>query len=267
MLKFDANVTALYPRVGLLDSLAAAAADGFAAVEMRAPYGEPVTVLADALRALELSFVQFNLPMGDFAAGDRGIACLPGREEEFRDGLESAITYATALGVPQVNCLAGLVGGDADPAVHEVVLIMNLRLAAARLGSHGIRLQVEPVNRRDFPGTFLATTADFERIAGQVAAPNLYLQYDFYHMQIMQGDLIPTFQRLQHVINHVQVADTPGRHEPGTGEISYDFVFAELQRLRYAGWIGCEYLPCTTVREGLGWMVGPASDLARAQSG
>lgn len=254
MLRFCANTTALYPRDGLLDSLARAATDGFDAVEMRFPHAAPPAVLAAALRDLGLTLVQFNLTMGDFAGGERGIACLPGREAEFRAGLDRALDWAVPLGVRQLNCPAGLVPAGADPADCRDTLVANLRMAAERLARHGIRLQLEPVNRRDMPGAIVATTAEYEDVAGRVGSDNLFLQYDFYHMQIMQGDLVPGFLRLLPRIGHLQVADTPGRHEPGTGEINYAFVLNAVRASGYAGWVGLEYAPAATVAEGLGWL-------------
>jgi len=254
MLKFCANTTALYPGVGLLDSLAQAARDGFDAVEMRFPHAEPVPVLAGALQDLRLILVQFNLTMGDFAGGERGIACLPGREAEFRAGIDRALTWAVPLGVQQLNCPAGIVPPGADAAACVAVLVANLHFAADRLAAHGIRLQLEPVNRRDTPGAVVATTAEYEAVAARVASDNLFLQYDFYHMQIMQGDLVPGFLRLLPRINHLQVADTPGRHEPGTGEINYAFVLGQVARSGYAGWVGLEYVPAASVARGMGWM-------------
>ena len=252
MLRFDANLTTMYGDLPLLQAMAAARDDGFEAVECRSPFSEPKERVAAALAKLGLVQVQFNCPMGDFAAGERGIACLPGREAEFRDSIALSIDYARALGCPQVNCIAGLAAaGDSEA---EAVLVANLKFAAPRLADAGIRLQIEPLNRRDNPGALLATTDDFERIFDRVGEDNLYLQYDFYHMQIMQGDLVRTYERLQGRINHVQVADNPGRHEPGTGEIGYPFVLARLERLGYAGWVGCEYVPATSVAAGLGWL-------------
>lgn len=256
MLKFCANTTALYPKLGLLDSLAQAADDGFDAVEMRFPHAEPAPVLAEALRALGLRLVQFNLTMGDFAGGERGIACLPGREAEFRAGVDRALEWAVPLGVRQLNCPAGLVPVGADPGACRDVLVANLRHAADRLAAHGIRLQLEPVNRRDMPGAIVATTAEYEDVAARVGSDNLFLQYDFYHMQIMQGDLVPGFLRLLPRIGHLQVADTPGRHEPGTGEINYAFVLRRVAQSGYAGWVGLEYAPSVAVAQGLGWMQG-----------
>lgn len=249
MLSFDANLTTMYSKLPLLDAMATAKADGFDAIECRTPFGEPAEKVRDVLDALSLNMVQFNSPMGDFANGERGLACLPGREHDFRSSIEPTIAYAKILGVPQVNCVAGLMAPGASAAEIEDVLIANLQYAAPRLADAGIKLQIEPINPIDNPGAFLSTTERFARVHERVGHDNLYLQYDFYHLQVTQGDLIRTFGKFQHLINHVQVADNPGRHEPGTGEINYDFVFSELLRLDYRGWIGCEYVPSV----GLGW--------------
>lgn len=254
MLKFCANLSQLYLEHAFLDRFAIAAADGFRGVEYRGPYDYPKEVIAELLHEHGLEQALFNLPAGDWDAGERGIACLPGREEEFREGLETAIDYALALGCIRLNCLAGLAPKDAASEDLEATLVRNLGYAAKRLGEVGIKLQLEALNRRDLPNCFVASTAHYEQIAAQVGSDNLFLQYDFYHMQVMQGDLMPTFARLQQRISHVQVADNPGRHEPGTGEINYGFIFAELQRLGYDGWIGCEYVPAGKTSDGLGWM-------------
>jgi len=254
MLRFDANLTTMYADLPLLSAMAAARADGFEAIECRSPFSEPKEKVAEALAELGLKLVQFNCPMGDFAAGERGIACLPGREEDFRASIALTVDYARTLGCEQVNCIAGIKpAGRTDDEI-EAVLVANLKYAAPRLADAGVKLQIEAINPIDNPGTFLTTTEQFERIHDKVGDDNLYLQYDFYHMQVVQGDLIRTFERLKDRITHVQVADNPGRHEPGTGEINYRFVFAELERLGYSGWIGCEYVPRTTASRGLGWM-------------
>jgi hydroxypyruvate isomerase len=254
MLRFDANITQLYTDLPFLDRFGAAAADGFKGVEMRSPFEHPKEVVGEHLAAHGLELVLFNFPAGDWAKGERGIACLPGREAEFDQSLATSIDYATALGCKRLNCLAGLTPAGVDPKTVEATLVANLRRAAAALADHGIKLQLEAINQRDNPGGFVSTTAHYERIAEQVAHDNLFLQYDFYHMQVMQGDLMRQFIRLQNVISHVQVADNPGRHEPGTGEINYRFIFAELERLCYDGWIGCEYIPAGKTSDGLGWM-------------
>jgi len=254
MLRFDANLTTLYGNLPLLQALGAAKADGFAAVECRSPFSEPKEKVAEALAELGLEMVQFNCPMGDFAAGDRGIACVPGREDEFRESIAQTIDYAKALGVTQVNCVAGLRLPGAGDGEIEDVFVANLKFAAPRLAEAGIRLQIEPINPFDTPGVFFATMDQFERVWERVGSDNLFLQYDFYHAQRLGGDLVSRFEALKPHIGHVQVADNPGRHEPGTGEIAYPFIFSALERLGYAGWVGLEYVPRTTAAEGLGWL-------------
>ena len=254
MPKFSANLSFLYQDLPFLDRFAAAARDGFGALEYLGPYAEPKEKVAKALKASGLKQALFNVPSGDWAGGERGIACLPDRVEEFRDGVLLALDYAKALDCPQVNVISGLVPKGADLETLETVLVENLKYAAARAANAGVKLLIEPINLRDIPGFFLSTTAHAERILDRVGSDNLYIQYDFYHMQIMQGDLIPTFTRLQEKIAHVQIADNPGRNEPGTGEINFGFILSELDRLGYDGWVGCEYKPKPGTSEGLGWM-------------
>ena len=255
MPKFSANLSMLYQEHAFLDRLSAAAADGFKGVEYLGPYNERPDDVAKALSDNRLTQVLFNLPSGDWAGGERGIGGLPGREAEFAEGVEKAITYATALGCKQVNCLAGIAPEGREQA-HEEVLIENLKMAADKLGEAGIRLLLEPINTRDIPGFLVIGTDQFLRIAEKVGSANLWLQYDFYHMQIIQGDLIQTFQSLQNRIAHVQIADNPGRHEPGTGEINHPYLFGALDRLGYTGWVGAEYKPAAGTSEGLEWMKG-----------
>ena len=254
MLKFAANLSFLYQEHAFLDRFGAAARDGFKAVEYLGPYAEPKEKVADTLSQHGLVQALFNVPSGDWAGGERGIACLPGRTEEFRAGVTIALDYAAALDCGKLNVIAGLVPTGADPGVLEATLVDNLKWAAPRCADAGIKLLVEPINLRDIPGFFLSTTRHAERILERVGDANLYIQYDIYHMQVMQGDLIPTYARLKDRIAHIQVADNPGRNEPGTGEINYSFVLAELDRLGYDGWIGCEYKPRTDTTAGLGWM-------------
>lgn len=253
MPRFSANLSMLYSEYGFLDRFGAAADDGFKAVEYLGPYDETPDAVAKALADNGLHQALFNLPSGDWAGGERGIAALPGREEEFQSGVARAITYGRATGCTQINCLSGIVPAGAE-AAFEAVLVENLKFAADHLAEAGIRLLVEPVNTRTIPGFAISTTDQWERIAAAVGSPNLWLQYDFFHMQIMQGDLIPTFERLQPRIAHVQIADTPGRHEPGTGEINHPFLFQRLDALGYDGWVGCEYAPRSGTTEGLGWI-------------
>lgn len=254
MPKFSANLSFLYQDLPFLDRFTAAAKDGFGALEYLGPYAEPKEKVAEALKASGLKQALFNVPSGDWAGGERGIACLPERVEEFRNGIAQSLDYAAALDCRQVNVISGLAPKGADLQTLETVLVDNLKYAAKRCADVGVRLLVEPINLRDIPGFFLSTTADAERILDRVGSDNLYIQYDFYHMQIMQGDLIPTFTRLKEKIAHVQIADNPGRNEPGTGEINYHFILSELDRLGYNGWVGCEYKPKSGTSEGLGCM-------------
>lgn len=258
MPRFSANLSMLYQEHPFLDRFAAAAGDGFGGVEYLEPYDETPDAVAKALAGSGLTQVLFNFPSGDWAGGERGIGGLPGREAEFAEGVDRAITYARALGCTRVNCLAGIApaGGEAE---HEGVLVENLKMAADKLGEAGIRLLLEPINTRDIPGFVVTGTDRFLRIADKVGSPNLWLQYDFYHMQIMQGDLIPTFEALKDRIAHVQIADNPGRHEPGSGEINHPYLFQSLDRLGYDGWVGAEYKPTAGTSEGLGWMKGAAT--------
>ncbi len=253
MPRFCANLTMLYGEDGFLDRFAAAAADGFEGVEYLFPYDFPKEELKERLERHGLVQVLHNLPAGDWAAGDRGIGALPGREGEFQDGVGRAIDYATALGCRQVNCLAGVPPEGADPERVRRTLVENLRFAAPRLAEAGIKLLLEPVNTRDIPGFFVNRSAQAMAIIEEVGSDNLHLQYDFYHAQVMEGDLVPTFKRLQDKIAHVQIADNPGRNEPGTGEINYPFVFDALDAAGYAGWVGCEYKPKARTSDGLAW--------------
>lgn len=254
MVKFAANLTMLYTEVPFLERFGLAAEDGFGAVEYISPYDETPDAVAHELNAHGLVQALFNLPVGDWSKGERGIACHPHRVEEFRAGLDTAITYAQALGCRKLNCLAGIVPEGTDRATAEATLVENLKYAAGRLAEVSVQLLLEPVNLRDIPGFFVSTTDHAEAILDAVGSNNLSIQYDFYHTQVMQGDLIATFERLRSRIGHVQIADNPGRHEPGTGEINYANIFAALDRLGYDGFVGCEYKPATTTRDGLSWM-------------
>ena len=249
MPKFAANLTMLFTDRPFLDRFAAASAAGFKAVEFLFPYDHPAQQVADTAKAAGLQVVLHNLPAGNWAGGERGIACLPDRVAEFRAGVTKAIEYAHALGAPQLNCLAGL-APSTDATAHRT-LVENLRFAADALQAAGIGLLLEPVNTRDVPGFFVPRTAQGLAILDEAAHPNIKLQYDIYHAQVMEGDLLPTIERNLARIGHMQVADNPGRGEPGTGEINYPYVFRRLDDLGYTGWIGCEYKPTPA---GLAWM-------------
>lgn len=253
-MKFSANLSFLYPELGFLERFAAAARDGFPAVEYLGPYAEPKEKVAETLAANGLVQALFNVPSGDWAGGERGIAALPGRSEEFRTGIATALDYAAALGCEKLNVISGLVKPGTDLEAMEATLVDNLKYAAPRCADAGIKLLIEPINQRDMPGFFLSTTRHAERILDRVGHDNLYIQYDLYHMQVMQGDLVPTYERLRDRIAHIQLADNPGRNEPGTGEINYAFLFKHLDRIGYKGWIGCEYKPAARTEDGLGWI-------------
>jgi len=244
----------LFTEHPFLDRFEHAARAGFAAVEFLFPYEYAVDEIKHRLVANRLELVLHNLPAGDWAGGERGIACLPDRVAEFREGVATAIRYASALGVPRVNCLAGKApaGGD-DKSIRDT-FVGNLRFAAAALKEAGIALLIEPINTFDIPGFYLSRTDQALALIDEVGSDNLRVQYDIYHAQRMEGELIATMTKHLARIGHIQLADNPGRNEPGTGEIAYERVFAALDRMGYAGWIGCEYKPATTTEAGLHWL-------------
>jgi hydroxypyruvate isomerase len=251
----------LFTEVPFLDRFALAKKAGFDAVEYLFPYDFDRKDLRTALDRNGLIQVLHNLPAGDWAAGERGIAILPERIDEFRRGVASAVDYATTLGCKQVNCLVGITPAGVPDDVLRTTLVANLQFAAGELGKHGIQLLIEPINRFDIPGFYLSTLDQAASIIDDVGSDNLFIQYDLYHQHRTEGELIGTFKRHRQRIAHVQLADNPGRHEPGTGEIAYPFIFETLDALGYDGWIGCEYKPRTTTKEGLGWLAA-----ARQQS-
>jgi hydroxypyruvate isomerase len=252
--QFAANLTMLFNEVPFLDRFERAAKAGFTAVEFLFPYAYPVREIKARLDAHRLSLVLHNLPAGDWDAGERGIAVLPDRVNEFRDGVARAVEYASALGVPQVNCLAGKAPAGVGDELLRKTFVANLRYAAGALKKSGIKLLIEPINTWDIPGFYLNRTPQAISIIEEVDSDNLFLQYDLYHAQRMEGELAATAEKHLARIAHVQLADNPGRHEPGTGEINYAFLFAHLDRIGYRGHVGCEYKPATTTEAGLGWM-------------
>ncbi|MDB6140976.1 MAG: hydroxypyruvate isomerase [Pseudomonas sp.] len=254
MPRLAANLSMLFTEHDFLSRFKAAADAGFSGVEYLFPYEFSSAEIKALLEVNGLTQVLFNLPAGDWAEGERGIACHPDRVEDFRAGVNLAIAYAQVLGNTQINCLAGIRPHGVDDATVEATFVDNLTYAAARLEAVGIKLVMEMINIRDIPGFYLNTTAQALAIRDKVASRNLFLQYDIYHMQIMEGDLARTMTSHLPVINHIQLADNPGRNEPGTGEINYHFLFAHLDRIGYQGWIGCEYKPLTTTEAGLGWL-------------
>ena len=254
MPKFCANLSFFWSELDFMDRFAAAAKAGFGGVEYLFPYDHEKSKIAETLKKHRLEQVLHNLPAGNWAEGERGIGCHPGRAKEFQDGVAKAIDYATALGCKQVNCLAGIRPRNVDAGDAREVFIKNLQYAAPRLKDAGIKLLIEPINTRDIPGFFLNYTKQALDIIQAVGSDNLYVQYDIYHMQIMEGDLARTIEANLKSIAHLQLADNPGRNEPGTGEINYPFLFRHVDTLGYAGWIGCEYKPATTTDAGLGWI-------------
>jgi hydroxypyruvate isomerase len=254
MPKFAANLTMLFNELPFLERFAAAKAAGFEAVEYLFPYPFEKDALVQALKSNGLTQVLHNLPAGNWDAGERGIACHPDRVEEFRAGVDQAIAYATALGCRQVNCLAGKVPAGVSREQAQATFVSNLKYAADKLQAARIKLLIEPINSYDIPGFFLNTTAQALAVLDAVGSENLYIQYDIYHAQRMEGELAATVQKHLARIAHIQLADNPGRNEPGTGEINYAFLFRHLDAIGYTGWIGCEYKPRTTTSDGLGWI-------------
>ncbi len=253
MPKLAANLSLLFREHAFPDRFSAAARVGFRAVEFQFPYEWSETALAHAARDAGLEVVLHNLPAGNTAAGELGIACLPGRESEFREGVEHALRYARAFGCRRLNCLAGIAPAGIAPRRLAETLATNLRFAARRLAVDGIDLMVEPVNTRTVPGFFLCRSQDTLDVMDAAGEPNVRLQYDIFHMQVMEGDLSSRIETLLHRIGHIQLADAPGRNEPGTGEINFSNLLAHVDRIGYEGWIGCEYHPARDTLSSLGW--------------
>ena len=257
MPKFAANLTMLFTEHAFLDRFDHAAKAGFKAVEFLFPYAFDAGNIKRRLDANGLELVLHNLPAGNWEAGERGIACHPDRVGEFREGVEKAIGYAQALGVRQLNCLVGKAPEGVSGDVLRRTVVENLRHAADALKKAGLRLLIEPINTFDIPGFYLNRTAQAAGLLDEVGADNAFIQYDIYHAQRMEGELAATIAKYLPRIGHIQLADNPGRNEPGTGEINYPFLFAHLDRIGYQGWIGCEYKPATTTEAGLGWRQAP----------
>ncbi|MEK0100396.1 2-oxo-tetronate isomerase, partial [Streptomyces sp. A475] len=255
MPRFAANLSTLYPEHDFLDRFAAAAADGFEAVEYLFPYAYEATELRRRLDAHGLRQVLFNAPPGDWDAGERGIAALPGREAEVREGVDRALEYAAALDCPRVHMMAGLVPQNADPAPYRATYLSNLAHAAERAATAGVDILIEPINGRDMPGYFLNRQADAHTIVKEVGTPNLKVQLDLYHCQIVEGDLTATLRRDLPTgrVAHLQIAGVPDRHEPDAGELNLRHLMSVVDELGFDGWIGCEYFPKAGTSEGLGW--------------
>ena len=254
MPRFIANLSMLFTELPLLERFAAARRAGFATVELQFPYQHGIAEIRRALREAGLRLHLINLPAGDWAAGDRGIAADPARIGEFHQGVELALEYARALEVKHLNCLAGIPAAGSDNEERRATLLANVRHAADRLRPLQATLLLEPINRRDIPGFFLGTSAEALRLIEAAAVDNLRLQYDCYHMQRAEGELAATIRANLSRIGHIQIADNPGRHQPGSGEINYRFLLAELDRIGYAGYVALEYLPEPDTLGSLRWL-------------
>jgi hydroxypyruvate isomerase len=256
MPRFAANLSLLYPEHAFLDRFAAARADGFEAVEYLFPYEHEAAVLAACLRENGLQQVLFNAPPGDLAAGERGLACLPGREAQFRDSIARALDYAVALPCPRVHVMAGVLPAGADRTPYQAVYLRNLAWAAQRAADVGVTLLIEPINRRDMPGYFLNRQDHAHDLVAEVGAANVQVQMDLYHCQIVEGDVamklreyLPTGR-----VGHLQIAGVPERHEPDVGELNYPYLFSLIDSLGYTGFVGCEYRPRASTSQGLAWL-------------
>ena len=254
MIKFSANLSMLFTELDFLDRFSAAKKAGFDYVEYLFPYDFSPEQIADQLTQNDLQQVLFNLPAGNWGEGERGITCLPDRINEFEDGVNKAIDYAKALGCKQLNTLAGIPPSGSDEDLVKTTFVNNLRFAASKLKDQDIYLLTEPINTIDIPGFYLNYTEQAKSILAEVNSNNLFIQYDIYHMQIMEGDLIRTMTNNLECIKHIQIADNPGRHEPGTGEINYSSIFSALQEIGYNGYVGCEYIPKVSTADGIGWI-------------
>ena len=251
---FAANLTMLFTEVPFLDRFEAASKAGFKYVEFLFPYAYGKDEIKGLLDRSGLQVVLFNLPSGNWEAGDRGIAANPARIEEFRAGVPQAVAWAKALGVTRVNCLAGKANPEYTREQHWQTLVENVRFAAAALAEAGIDLMVEPINHFDIPGFFLNTVQQTVDLIAEVGLPNVYVQFDVYHVQREEGNVTPTLRQHFAKVGHIQIADNPGRHQPGTGELNYDFIFAEIDKLGYKGFVAGEYIPSPNTVDSLGWI-------------
>lgn len=251
---FAANLTMMYNEYDFLDRFGAAARDGFRGIEFLFPYSFAVKDIKGRLDDHGLTPVLFNCPPGNWAAGERGLAALPGREEEFRRGMEQALEYACALGVKKLHVMAGLITPGQDRARYRATYLRNLAYAAEQAAPHGITVMIEPINTRDMPGFFLNRQDEAHAICRETGASNLKVQLDLYHCQIVEGDLAIKMRHDIAGIGHMQIAGVPERHEPDLGEINYPYLFQLMDELGYGGWVGCEYRPKSGTSEGLGWL-------------
>ena len=254
MPRFAANLSMMYQEHAFLDRFAAAAADGFKGVEFLFPYDFPVEQVAAAKKAAGLEVALFNAPAGDFPAGERGIASLPGRQDEFKRSIETALKYVDALGNTRLHVMAGLIGKDDDRAERRAIYLENLAYAAQQAASHGINIVIEPINTRDIPGFFLNRQDEAHAICKEVGASNLKVQFDLYHCQIVEGDLAVKLKQYAGGYDHIQIAGVPDRHEPDHGEVNFAYLMKLLDELGYTGWVGAEYRPRGKTSDGLSWL-------------
>ena len=253
MPRFAANLSMMFNEVPFLDRFAAAAKQGFQGVEFLFPYEHPAGEIRQRLRDSGLTQALFNMPPGDWGKGERGIASLPGRQAEFRDGVKRALDYAGTLECKLVHCMAGIVPAGVPLVTAGAVYAANLAWAAEQGAAAGVKLVIEPINHRDMPGYFLNTQAQGAAMVEAIGRDRLGLQFDVYHVQITEGDITKRMEQHMPVIAHMQIADVPARNEPGTGEIGWGFVFRRIDELGYQGWVGCEYRPAGDTVAGLGW--------------
>jgi len=254
MPRFAANLSMMYTEVPFLERFGACAADGFRAVEFLFPYEHPAQAIRDELDRHGLQQVLFNAPPGSFEAGERGIAGLPGRRDEFQQGIAQAIEYAKVLSCPRVHVMAGLLKRESEFTAQRELYVDNLGWAARKLGDAGLTMLIEPINTRDIPGYLLNTQADAHAIVERIGASNLKVQMDLYHCQIVEGDVAMKIRKHLSGVGHIQIAGVPQRHEPDIGELNYPYLFELLDELGYDGWIGCEYRPKGRTSDGLGWL-------------
>ncbi len=254
MPRFAANLTMMFNEVPFLDRFKAASEAGFRAVEFLFPYEHLPEEVAARAKAAGVQVVLFNMPAGNWAAGERGITGLPGREQEFREGVDKALMYAEQLGVRRLHAMAGVAPEGADLAACRATLIANLKYAAQKLAERNYTLLLEAINTRDIPGFLVSTQKDSNAICEEVGEHNLKMQMDLYHMQVMEGDLATSLKRYASRCGHIQIAGCPERHEPDTGEIRYEYLFRLIDQLSYDGWIGCEYRPAGKTTDGLKWL-------------
>ena len=254
MPKFAANLSMMFNEVPFLERFETAARAGFSAVEFLFPYEYSPEQVAGTAKAAGVQIVLFNMPPGNWAAGERGLTGLPGREQEFRDNVTKAVTYAKALGVPRIHAMAGVAPAGADMAACKATLIANLKFAAAELAKHDLTLLLEAINTRDIPGFLVNTQKESYAICEAVGAPNMKMQMDLYHMQVMEGDLATSLTKYAPHCGHIQIAGCPERNEPDTGEVRYEYLFKLLDQIGYEGWLGCEYRPAGKTNEGLRWL-------------